>query len=47
MVLGSETRFCPYCAMSQFQVEPEAEGTVHCEVCGVDVPIRELIQPPE
>ncbi|HEV8661903.1 MAG TPA: hypothetical protein VGT06_01990 [Candidatus Methylomirabilis sp.] len=39
--------FCPYCAMTQFQVDPEAEGTVHCEVCGVDVPIRELVQPPE
>lgn len=39
--------FCPYCAMTQFEVDPEAEGTVHCEVCGVDVPIRELVRPPE
>lgn len=39
--------FCPYCAMTQFQVDPDAEGTVHCEVCGVDVPIRELVRPPE
>lgn len=47
MALRPESLFCPYCAMTQFQVEPGAAGTVHCEVCGVDVPIRELVRPPE
>jgi len=47
MALPSDFLICPYCAMMQFQVDPESDGTVHCEVCGVDIPIRELVRPPE
>ena len=47
MTLPSDFLICPYCAMMQFQVDPESDGTVHCEVCGVDIPIRELVRPPE
>ena len=47
MAPGQEPLFCPYCAMMQFQVDPESDGSVHCEVCGVDVPILELVRPPE
>jgi len=47
MILRSEPLLCPYCAMTQFQVDPESDGTVYCEVCGVEVAIRDLIRPAE
>jgi transcription initiation factor TFIIIB Brf1 subunit/transcription initiation factor TFIIB len=40
---GMEMRFCPYCFMQQFEVSEDAtEGSVYCEVCGIDVPVKEL-----
>jgi len=47
MAPRSASLICPYCAMTVFQVDPESNGTVHCEVCGVDIPIQELAPPPE
>jgi len=42
---GSDVRFCPYCAQISFDViGRDEEGYVYCEVCGVDIPIKELIQ---
>lgn len=47
MAPKDEPLFCPYCAMMQFHVDPEEEeGRVYCPVCGVDVPIRELVRTP-
>jgi len=37
-----EKRFCPYCFMQQFEVTDTSEGSVYCEVCGIDIPVREL-----
>lgn len=48
MALVDEPLFCPYCAMMQFHVDPKEEETEHvyCPVCGVDIPIRELVRAP-
>jgi hypothetical protein len=35
-------RFCPYCFMQQFQVSDRIEGSVYCEVCGIDIPVKDL-----
>jgi hypothetical protein len=39
---GPDKRFCPYCFMQQFEVTDTSEGSVYCEVCGIDIPVREL-----
>jgi hypothetical protein len=36
--------FCPYCFMQQFEVTDMLEGNVYCEVCGIDIPLRELVR---
>ena len=36
-------RFCPYCFMQQFQVTDRLEGSVYCEVCGIDIPVKDLV----
>jgi len=46
MAPKDEPLFCPYCAMMQFHVDPEEEGRVYCPVCGVDIPIRDLVRTP-
>ncbi len=38
-----ETRFCPYCGMSSFELSGEEGEFVYCEYCGIDVGVRELI----
>jgi NADH pyrophosphatase NudC (nudix superfamily) len=38
-----ETRFCPYCGMSSFELSGEEEDAVYCEYCGIDVEVKELI----
>jgi uncharacterized Zn finger protein (UPF0148 family) len=40
---GKETRFCPYCGMSSFELTGEEEELVYCEYCGIDVKVKELI----
>jgi hypothetical protein len=39
---GPDRRFCPYCFMQQFEVTDTSEGSVYCEVCGIDILVREL-----
>jgi hypothetical protein len=39
---GPDRRFCPYCFMQQFEVTDTSEGSVYCEVCGIDIPVKEL-----
>jgi hypothetical protein len=40
---GIVMKFCPYCFMEQFEVDEDAtEGSVYCEMCGIDVPVKEL-----
>jgi hypothetical protein len=36
--------FCPFCFMQQFDVTEASEGSVYCEVCGIDIPVRELVK---
>ena len=40
---GKETRFCPYCGMSAFELSGREEGVVFCEYCGIDVEVKDLI----
>ncbi len=37
-----DMRFCPYCFLQQFDVSGLEGGTVFCEVCGIDVEVKEL-----
>lgn len=41
---GPDKRFCPYCFMQQFEVSDTTEGSVYCEVCGIDILIKELVK---
>ena len=41
---GPDKRFCPYCFMQQFEVSDTADGSVYCEICGIDIPIKELVK---
>lgn len=42
---GKDIRFCPYCAQSEFDGTGKGEeGPLYCEICGIDVPIKELIR---
>ncbi len=38
-----DTRFCPYCGMSSFELSGNEKEFVCCEYCGVDVEVKELI----
>jgi hypothetical protein len=40
---GTDKRFCPYCFMQQFEVTETSAGSVYCEVCGLDVAIKDLV----
>ena len=40
-----EILFCPYCFQQQFD-RAEIQGLrVHCEVCGVEVDVKDLVKP--
>jgi ribosomal protein L37AE/L43A len=41
---GADKRFCPYCFMQQFEVTETSAGSVYCEVCGLDVAIKDLVR---
>lgn len=38
-----EIRFCPYCSLMEFDMETVG-ASVHCEICGIDVPVEELVR---
>ena len=40
-----DMRFCPYCFQQQFDVSALQGGTVYCEVCGIEVEVKELMKP--
>jgi hypothetical protein len=40
---GSDKRFCPYCFMQQFEVTETSAGSVYCEMCGLDVAVKDLV----
>lgn len=37
-----DMRFCPYCFQQEFDVSGSEEGSVYCEVCGVNVDVKDL-----
>ena len=39
-----DMRFCPYCFQQEFDVSGSQEGSVFCEVCGVNVAVKDLIK---
>ena len=36
--------FCPFCFMQQFEVTVASQGSVYCDVCGIDIPIKDLVR---
>ncbi|MEE9153648.1 MAG: hypothetical protein V3U42_06110 [candidate division NC10 bacterium] len=38
-----DIRFCPYCSMVEFDMATVG-ASVHCGVCGIDVPVEELVR---
>ena len=43
-VVGSEIRFCPYCFQMSFNLKEVKGAWVFCEICGVDVEVKELVK---
>ncbi len=39
-----DTRFCPYCFQQEFDVSALEGSTVYCEVCGIEVEVKELMK---
>lgn len=37
-----EIRFCPYCYQQSFDVTEVSGQFVYCEICGVDVDVKDL-----
>jgi hypothetical protein len=37
-----DTRFCPYCFQQTFEMSEISTQFVYCEICGVDVDVKEL-----
>ncbi|MFQ5882003.1 MAG: hypothetical protein ACE5I9_05965 [Candidatus Methylomirabilales bacterium] len=44
MAEEKDIRFCPYCSLMQFNMATVEGKSVHCEMCGVDVPVEELVR---
>ena len=43
-VAGPDIRFCPYCYQMSFNVVEVKGDWVFCEICGVDVEVKELVK---
>ncbi len=41
---GGELRFCPYCFQMAFEVSRIRGDYIFCEICGVDVEVKELVK---
>lgn len=42
---GAAIRFCPYCYQQQFSGQELQGPRVYCQTCGVEVEVKELVQP--
>lgn len=42
--VGRDIRFCPYCFQMSFDVSEIRADHIYCEMCGVDVPVGELVK---
>ncbi|MEE9172580.1 MAG: hypothetical protein V3W05_06725 [candidate division NC10 bacterium] len=43
MTQDKDIRFCPYCSLMEFDMAT-VETRVHCDLCGVEVPVEELVR---
>lgn len=43
MTQDKDVRFCPYCSYMEFDLA-KVDVNVHCEVCGIDVPVDDLVR---
>ena len=39
-----EIRFCPYCFQQTFDMAEVSGEWAYCEICGVDIEVKELIK---
>ncbi len=39
-----DIRFCPYCFQQQFTMSEVKTDKVYCEICGVDVEVKDLVK---
>jgi hypothetical protein len=42
--LHRDIRFCPFCFQQQFDVSGIQGDRVYCEICGIDVEVKELVK---
>ena len=42
--VSREVRFCPYCFQMTFEVSELKGDYIFCEICGVDVEVKELVR---
>ncbi len=43
-LVSHDVRFCPYCFQQGFEVQKLKEEYVFCEICGIDVEVKELVK---
>jgi hypothetical protein len=43
MTQNKDIRFCPFCSVMEFDMATVGD-TVHCELCGVEVPVEDLAE---
>ncbi|MBI4573453.1 MAG: hypothetical protein HY713_09255 [candidate division NC10 bacterium] len=41
---GRDIRFCPYCFQQAFEMSDKMAEWVYCEICGIDVEVKELVK---
>jgi len=42
--VGRDERFCPYCFQMTFEVSEVKGDYIFCEICGVDVEVKDLVK---
>lgn len=42
--IGRDPRFCPYCFQMSFEMSEIKGEFVFCEICGVDIEVKELVK---
>lgn len=42
--IGRDLRFCPYCFQMAFEVSEIKGEWIFCEICGVDIEVKELVR---
>ncbi len=42
--IDRDPRFCPYCFQMSFELSETTGEFVFCEICGVDIEVKELVK---